>query len=60
MWQSLLFSRHYHYYPDVDSHPQLSVRKYPLPNFAISPNNFYMVVRKMRANLVKFHIKTVF
>ena len=28
--QNLLFLHHYHYYPDVNSRPQLSVWKYPL------------------------------
>jgi len=30
MWKSLLFYHQYHYYPDVDSHYQLSVWKYSL------------------------------
>ena len=31
MWQTLLFLYHYHFYPDIDSHSQLSIWKCPLP-----------------------------
>ena len=54
MWQSLLLKHHYNFCPDVDSHSQLSILKYPLPQFCnkISYQIVHKVLRKIIENLL--------
>jgi len=43
MWQNLLFQHHYHYYPDVESHSQLSVENILFRTFALkSPDRIFV------------------